>query len=147
MKETFEKIFEQSDIVLFDTPIYRSETINISIPDIETELIQTAGRWCERYASDLFIEWESMQKSLKKHIKNKNAVKSEIFIFGFRHNGVDHDAYVMFNMKNPNCHISEYYSKIYAVKIQDIMHDSGDKTIQITMNDILNNVMFYNINQ
>lgn len=152
MKETFARIFEQSDIVLSDCSTYipvstTTPHMTINMSDIETILIQTAGRWCERYASDLLIGLDAMQESLKEHVENKDIVDPEVFIFGFRRSGVDHDVYVMSNMKNSNCHISEYYNKIYAVKIQDIDHDSRSKTIQITMKDIINNVMFCNINK
>ena len=42
---------------------YNSWEINTS--SILTKLIQEAGRWCESYASDLFIRWGVIQKGLE----------------------------------------------------------------------------------
>ena len=50
-----------------------------------TKLIQEAGRWCEYYASDLFITWHDIDKKL-----DDGTMCTEQFIFGFRNNGVDH---------------------------------------------------------
>ncbi len=57
---------------------------------ILTALIQVAGRICRRYASDLFIDWMSINKKLQD--KSYNGGK---YLFGFREDGVDHAPYVL----------------------------------------------------
>lgn len=57
----------------------------INYSSILTKLIQEAGRWCEYYASDLFITWHDIDKKL-----DDETMGTEQFIFGFRDNGVDH---------------------------------------------------------
>lgn len=57
----------------------------INYSSILTKLIQEAGRWCEYYASDLFITWHDIDKKL-----DDGTMGTEQFIFGFRDNGVDH---------------------------------------------------------
>ena len=57
----------------------------INYSSILTKLIQEAGRWCEYYASDLFIIWHNIDKNL-----DDGAMDTEQFVFGFRKDGVDH---------------------------------------------------------
>lgn len=58
----------------------------INYSSILTKLIQEAGRWCEHYASDLFIIWKcKIDKKL-----DDGTMSTEQFVFGFREDGVDH---------------------------------------------------------
>lgn len=57
----------------------------INYSSILTKLIQEAGRWCEYYASDLFITWNRIDKKL-----GNGSMSTESFVFGFRKDGVDH---------------------------------------------------------
>lgn len=58
----------------------------INYSSILTKLIQEAGRWCEYYASDLFITWKyNIDKKL-----DDGTMSTEQFVFGFREDGVDH---------------------------------------------------------
>ena len=67
---------------------------------ILTRLIQEAGRWCEYYASDLFISWEAV-----KDIFTRPAVDfSASFLFGFRRSGVDHSSFVLSRANNEPCY-------------------------------------------
>lgn len=71
------------EIGCFD-PLEGKWKINYS--SILTKLIQEAGRWCEHYASDLFIIWKyNIDKKL-----DDGAMMTEQFVFGFREDGVDH---------------------------------------------------------
>lgn len=57
----------------------------INYSSILTKLIQEAGRWCEYYASDLFILWKyDIDKKL-----NDGTMNTEQFVFGFRNDGID----------------------------------------------------------
>lgn len=65
-------------------PLISKWEINYS--SILTKLIQEVGRWCERYASDLFIIWKySIDKKL-----DDGTMSTDQFVFGFRKDGVDH---------------------------------------------------------
>lgn len=57
----------------------------INYSSILTRLIQEAGRWCEYYASDLFVTWHNIDKKL-----DDGTMDTEQFVFGFRSDGVDH---------------------------------------------------------
>ena len=59
--------------------------------EIQTKLIQLAGKLCDRYASDIIIDINSVQK----FIDNGNESCKENFLFGFREFGVDHKAFVV----------------------------------------------------
>lgn len=74
---------------------------NINYSSILTKLIQEAGRWCESFASDLFVDWTRIEEKLK-----KGGDINDIYLFGFRQSGVDHADWV--ESKGINSH--EYRS-------------------------------------
>lgn len=58
---------------------------SINYSSILTKLIQDAGRLCDNYASDLFIDWQcEIVQPLE-----KGELKSKTYIIGFRQNGVE----------------------------------------------------------
>lgn len=80
--------------------------IEINWSSIFTKLIQVAGRFCERYASDLYFY-------LKELDLNFHDYKEDNFlILGFRESGVDSNENVIRNY-NDNCY---YYRAIYVVE-------------------------------
>ena len=76
----------------------RSAEINTS--SILTKLIQSAGRFCESYASDLFISWNSMLRDMER------GVLKETYLFGMREAGVDHDTFILhrYNQNDISAH-------------------------------------------
>ena len=81
---------------------------NINYSRILSELIFIAGRYCENYASDLFIIWQSLEERLK-----NPDYKGESLILGFRENGVDKNETIISNYdKNRLC-----YRKIVSIEI------------------------------
>lgn len=60
----------------------------INYSDILTELIQSAGKYCKRYASDLFIDWYVINNKLREG----NDI-DETYIFAMRTDGVDHKTF------------------------------------------------------
>ena len=62
---------------------------SINYSSILSDLICKAGRYCKHYASDLFIEWESIKNCL-----DDPNYEGETYLFGFREMGVDHDAWI-----------------------------------------------------
>jgi hypothetical protein len=63
---------------------------DINYSSILTKLIQEAGRWCEHYASDLFITWEILEKRLN---NGDLFGKDNRLVFAFREMGVDEISY------------------------------------------------------
>ena len=67
----------------------RKNKWEINTSSILTRLIQEAGRKCESYASDLFIDWIEINNKLE-----NGTMKTSDYYFGFRRNGVDHKGFV-----------------------------------------------------
>lgn len=129
----FAEIFEKSDNILRETLAYSNNdgTFDVNLSSILTILIQTAGRYCESYASDLFIDWEEVKKFID---FPPIAGNQKLFIFGFRKSGVDHAEYVRNSSTS-----GLKYRKIFALKI-NCLHKGGcqyDELI-ITLKDITN---------
>lgn len=74
--------------------------VELNYSGILTRLIQEAGRWCRRYASDLFIDWRSIDKKLE-----DGTLESGTYLFGFREDGVDHTEFVLsrYNRNHGSC--------------------------------------------
>lgn len=80
----------------------------INTSSILTRLIQEAGRFCENFASDLFIDWARIEKELD----GSDAILGETFLFGFRKDGVDHNSFILSRYNNGMyaCPEAEYRS-------------------------------------
>ena len=63
----------------------------INYSSILSRLIQEAGRFCEFFASDLFIDWGGVLRWMDEAGECEEAV----FLFGFRQSGVDGNSYVL----------------------------------------------------
>lgn len=69
-------------------PLFELEPMwDLNYSSILTQLIQYAGRFCESYASDLFIIWKFCVEA---KLKDPD-LESYSVLFGFREMGVDHD--------------------------------------------------------
>ena len=79
----------------------------INYSSILTKLIQEAGRWTERYASDLFLGWKEIDEILSNPI-----TESTSRIFAFREAGVDGDIFYEHNKSNPH-----YYRAVWKLEI------------------------------
>ena len=90
-----------------------SDKIDINYSNILTKLIQLAGRYCESYASDLFIDWSSIDESLQ-----NASIESGSHLFGFRETGVDHNSFI-FSRANESYRYYEYaYRAIWRLDIE-----------------------------
>lgn len=85
----------------------------INYSSVLTKLIQEAGRLCDHYASDLFIDWNSIEKSLQVREESK-----EVFLFGFRKMGVDHKEYVLNRFNNIACGGKEEYRSLFMLELE-----------------------------
>lgn len=84
---------------------------DINYSSILTKLIQECGRLCESYASDLFIDWNSIVQKLK-----GKTMETSTHLFGIREMGVDHNEFVLMRYNNYT-HARHEYRKIYRLNI------------------------------
>jgi hypothetical protein len=94
---------------------YDSCTDNLNLSAILTKLIQEAGRWCESFASDLFVDWGAILHHLDQLGPDS---ENRSFLFGFRKDGVDHTEWVLSRFNNYNAAArSLIYRKIYRLDV------------------------------
>lgn len=89
---------------------------------ILSRLIRIAGRCCEHYASDLFVDWEQIRNYLDEHLHTEFHYKT---FFGFREWGVDHPTYIYHRLIAPEIYGSEVYRAIYQLDITGVETDHG----------------------
>ena len=80
----------------------------INYSSILTKLIQEAGRWCERYASDLFILWNC---NLEAPLTN-GIIETKTLVFAFRESGVDGNSWYENHKDEPN-----YYRAVWFLNV------------------------------
>lgn len=81
----------------------------INTSSILTRLIQEAGRWCEYYASDLFIQW---QYNVEEKLED-GTLESGTQVFAFRQSGVDNKE------RYENCKDeSNYYRSVWFLDVE-----------------------------
>ena len=71
-----------------------------------SRLICEAGRWCESYASDILIDFESIKGYLER-LANGEETEGREFWFGFRQMGVDGKSFIESRTER------EYASHVY----------------------------------
>ena len=98
----------------------------INYSSILTKLIQECGRLCERYASDLFIDWQSIEDKLK-----DGTMETSVYLFGIREDGVDHAEFILSRYNNDSYARYEY-RKIYRLDVVV----KGDTTIRMRLKEI-----------
>ena len=81
----------------------------INYSSILTRLIQEAGRWCESYASDLFVQWKY---GIDQKLDN-GTLYTDTFVFAFRDSGVDSEEWYE-NHKNEH----NYYRAIWFLDVE-----------------------------
>ena len=81
----------------------------INYSSILTCLIQEAGRWCEHYASDLFVQWKY---SIDQKLDN-GTLYTDTFVFAFRDSGVDSEEWYE-NHKNEH----NYYRAVWFLDVE-----------------------------
>ena len=97
---------------------------DVNYSSILTELIHEAGRYCESYASDLFIDWEAVCNFLDRSETNTERV----FLFGFRQMGVD-GAMSIFSHYESSEDLARYnYRSLWRLDIK-----TDDRSIEMTL--------------
>ena len=146
VKTLVDHIFDKSDKIVCDTSIYipchhRYDESSINLSSIATKLIQEAGRWCESYASDFIITWDVVREAVTKHLQTTEMLSADVFTFGMRRNGVDHNEYIASKLYNGIDFNTETYRKVYAVQILDHDSEDGDgKHVYVTLKDVTSEV-------
>ena len=102
-------------------------TVGVNYSSILTRLIQEAGRICEFYASDLFIEWRSIVDALE-----DGSVETGSYLFGFRDSGVDEAKSVLY-WYNETTHGREYYSAIWKLDVDVELVEPGRKSVNMKL--------------
>lgn len=87
--ELKETVMDANGCFVESYPYSKEGRWNINYSGILSDLIRKAGRYCKHYASDLFIEWESIKNCL-----DDPNYEGGIYLFGFREMGIDHDAWI-----------------------------------------------------
>ena len=100
----------------------------INYSDILTRLIQEAGRYCESYASDLFIDWHIIENDL-----NEGATITESKLYGFRQSGVDHLDFIYSRFSNSCPHHYHEYRSIWKLDIEVTDDDYYGKKIKMSL--------------
>ena len=88
---------------------------DINYASILTRLIQSAGRFCVNYASDLFTDWINIEKRPTEENLYTDGVYE--YLFGMRKQGVDHASYILSNVNNGK-YLSDYYSELFKLTIK-----------------------------
>ena len=101
-----EKVYAEADGYWSDY----QQKFDVNYSSILTKLIQEAGRFCESYASDLFIDWAKVDRFME-----DSEFTSAKLVFGFRKSGVDHLEYVLCNLNN-GCSM-DYYRSVWILEI------------------------------
>lgn len=95
----------------WQTDIFGKECWDINYSDILTKLIQDTGRYCDHYASDLFITWKEIEKEL-----TNPDYKGGEYIFALRDSGVDHKEWYDIRRASRRMDYRKVFRLIIAVK-------------------------------
>lgn len=122
------------DITEMNFTAYRSDTRKIkttgdikwgdcmNTSSILTRLIQEAGRYCNYYASDLFILWGEIEEKIE-----QKTLETKRYLFGFRESGVDGNNFILGNYKgNEETQILASY-KYRSIWILDVIVEEDGK--------------------
>ena len=82
--------------------------------DIWSSLIGAAGRFCERFASDLLIDYESYIRLLPELVGNRI---EHTWLFGFREYGVDGNGFVESRLEHSRYGRQEY-RQLWALRLE-----------------------------
>ena len=99
-------IYEDDIRESFSNGAFVSEIQNCNFSSEWSRLINEAGRWCESYASDILIDFESIKAYLER-LKNGEESEGREFWFGFRQMGVDGKSFIESRTER------EYASHVY----------------------------------
>lgn len=104
--------------------LYPNGIVNfLNMSDINTLLIKQAAKHCDRFASDVIIDINAMEKRILElaecAIKGETIPATERLFFGFRDMGVDGATFVRSRLENVDDYgkIGKYYKALYVAEI------------------------------
>ena len=144
LNELFAKIYERSSnhtnietAYLIDEKILRHEydyhTLNLST--IASTLIGQAGRWCEHYASDFIITWDTVRNIINEHMSSTERCETEYVAFGFRRNGVDSNSFIASRLHSDVSNGLKEYAHIFVIEIRDDV-EVGWKNVHVSLKNV-----------
>ncbi len=105
----------------------------INASSILSRLIQEAGRYCNHYASDLFIIWNAIQNRI-----NKKTLETKRYLFGFRENGVDENQLILTRYNKDGDYIANHfitslkYRSIWILDVE-VQNDGKDGHLEMKL--------------
>ena len=99
-------IYENDVRESFEVGAWLSSIKDCNFSSEWSRLINEAGRWCESYASDILIDFESVKAYLERLASGEESEGRE-FWFGFRQMGIDHLDFIQSRTER------EYASHVY----------------------------------
>ena len=109
---------------------YDSNGFTINCSSVLTRLIQEAGRYCEHYASDLFLDWKQIDKEIE-----EGTIDTRTALFGFRESGVDHTDFVMSRASERQCLCTES-ARQRRIRLELFSKNAG-KRIRVLSPDVM----------
>ena len=103
-------------------------TVSINYSSVLTRLIQEAGRICEFYASDLFIDWRAIAESLE-----DGSVETGSRLFGFRKAGVDEARSILYWRNETSRALPDHYSTIWRLDIDVELVAPGRERVKMKL--------------
>lgn len=100
--------FDKADPYTKEETIIASGAPNdINLSEILDRLIFSAGRFCQRYASDMFISWQYVLNTIKNGTEPR-----QVLMLATRRFGVDGDDFIMCNLDN-----MQRYAEVFLIDI------------------------------
>lgn len=120
--DDFKPVLYGEKPIVADGYLYaESPDANINTSSILTKLIQLAGRYCEHFASDLFLDWQAVQKVLsdpRRYVDlDEDGWGQKSWLLGFRESGVDHTDFVLSRYHNDGPIARYEYRKLYKLTL------------------------------
>lgn len=106
-------------------------SVEINYTSIITKLIQEAGKHCNSYASDLFIDLNYLEEAM-----HNFSIETDSILFGFRNSGVDSDSHIVHShaiTDRLNDNINYTYNSIWRLDIEISEYDETLRTKYIKM--------------
>lgn len=121
--------------------VFSNGRLNINLSDMYNFLIQEVGRFCEHYASDFLITYDSLTRLIENTCPDNPTTYRFI---GIRESGVDDVAYVISRMtKDHPEYLASYYRKLYAIRIRHEGLDHSPKHatyVHVELRDFTGNI-------
>lgn len=89
--------------------------VDINLSGVYTKLIQEAGRWCERFASDILYDIQSIDEWIKEWDTHNDSRK---FLMGFREDGVDSAAPILYQYQEYGYAARYRYRAMWALEVR-----------------------------